>query len=169
LNRFQDLEKEYNVVVVLGGRTSSHDSETEITEHYSLDGITKELIHKTAAEFVGIQYQIPPMYSAVKVGGRRLYKFARKGVEIPRPQREIRIFSLAVTDVVMPRVHLNVVCSKGTYIRTLVDDLGKRLGCGAFVESLERARIGTVGLDDAWTLDDLQRYVENHQPAAWKS
>jgi tRNA pseudouridine55 synthase len=127
LGGFQDLEKEYHVVMMLGERTPTFDAESPAVERGSLIGITEVQIRETVAQFVGEQYQIPPMYSAVKVRGKRLYKYARKGVEVARPPRSVSIHSIAVTKVDLPRVHLNVVCSKGTYVRTLVDDIGSRL------------------------------------------
>jgi tRNA pseudouridine55 synthase len=150
--------------MMLGERTPTFDAESPAVERGSLIGITEVQIRETVAQFVGEQYQIPPMYSAVKVRGKRLYKYARKGVEVARPPRSVSIHSIAVTKVDLPRVHLNVVCSKGTYVRTLVDDIGSRLGCGAYVESLERLRIGGFRLEDAMSLTDLQRSVEQTVP-----
>jgi tRNA pseudouridine55 synthase len=160
LGRFQDLEKEYQVVMVLGARTSSFDAETAVTERFSLDGITEDVIRTTIGGFVGEQRQVPPMYSAVKVQGRRLYKYARRGVEVERPPRPVFVRSIGVTALQLPRVSMTVVCSKGTYVRTLVDDIGLKLGCGAYVEALERTRIGGFRLEDAWSIEDLHRRIE---------
>ncbi len=162
IDRFQGMEKEYRVGMVLGARTSSFDAETPITEYHSTEDITAEAIRKVMAGFVGSQLQLPPMWSAVKVGGKRLYKYARKGKEVERTQREVLISSITVSDITIPFVEFTVVCSKGTYVRSLVNDIGTQLGCGAYVASLVRTRIGEFHLDGALTLEQLG----HHRPIA---
>jgi len=154
LRHFQDLEKEYHVVIRLGARTASLDAETPVVNQQDCGGISGEQIQSTISRFVGRQMQVPPMYSAVKVRGRRLYKYARKGISVERPPREVFIQSITVQAIDLPDVHMAVVCSKGTYIRTLVDDIGRELGCGAYVHSLERTRIGNFLIGDARSFDD---------------
>ncbi len=149
VEEFMGLEKEYEAEIVLGARTPSYDAETPIVERKETSGLTEERVRDAIAGFVGAQQQLPPMYSAVKVGGRRLYSYARKGVEVSRQPREITIASITVGRVEIPAVTMTVVCSKGTYIRTLANDIGERLGCGAYLASLRRTRIGPYHVRDA--------------------
>lgn len=155
--RYQGLEKEYTVHMLLGERTASFDAETEVVERRSTAGITEEQVRKVLAEFVGPQTQVPPMWSAAKVDGTRLYKLARRGRTVERRAREICIHSITSVRIAIPSVQVKVVCSKGTYIRSLVDDIGQRLGCGAHVTALERTRIGQFRLNDALCIDDLRQ------------
>lgn len=165
LDRYMGLDKEYVATIRLGGRTPSFDSETEIVERHSLDDITPESVVSTLQSFIGPIKQLPPMWSAAKVGGKRLYKYARKGLVVDRRSREVYIHSITPVSIQIPDVSFTVVCSKGTYIRTLADDVGQRLGCGAYLTALERTRIGDYRLDDACTLDDLFRSARQIQPA----
>jgi tRNA pseudouridine55 synthase len=139
----------------LGSRTSSFDSETPVLETCSVDGVTPGQITGVLSEFVGAQTQVPPMWSAAKVGGKPLYKYARKGRVVPRTPREVFITSITPLAIDIPEVTFNVVCSKGTYIRTLADDIGLRLGCGAHLVALERIRIGEYTVEDAVTIEEL--------------
>jgi tRNA pseudouridine55 synthase len=158
LDRFMGLEKEYDGEMILGARTPSFDAETPVIERRSTEDITEEGIRTALAEFVGQQMQIPPMWSAVKVDGRRLYEYARKGKEVVRSPREVTITSITSVKITIPAVAFTVVCSKGTYIRTLVEDVGQRLGCGAYLSALRRTRIGPYSVADALTIEDLVRH-----------
>jgi tRNA pseudouridine55 synthase len=149
VERFAGEEKEYEGVMVLGARTESLDAETPVVERRPIDGITVERIREVAQSFTGRQRQIPPMYSAVKVGGTRLYRYARKGMTVERAPRSVTIHDIEVTGVRLPEVSFRVVCSRGTYIRTLVDDIGAKLGCGAHLRQLRRTRIGPYHVRDA--------------------
>lgn len=155
MGQFVDLDKEYDGEMILGARTASFDAETPIEEIRSIDGITGERLHDVVARFVGAQEQIPPMWSAVKVGGKPLYKYARKGVDVARRGRSIVIRSIELHDIILPKVAFTVVCSKGTYIRALVNDIGVALGCGAYLTALRRTRIGTYSLNQALSMDQL--------------
>ncbi|HOV99460.1 MAG TPA: tRNA pseudouridine(55) synthase TruB [Bacteroidota bacterium] len=159
LNQYVGLEKEYVGVMELGVQTPSYDSETEVIEHCPFDEISKEQIYTTAQKFVGAQTQIPPMYSAVKYGGKPLYRFARQGEELPRAERTIMIYSFDITSIALPSVDFRVVCSKGTYIRSLVNDFGNALECGATLRSLRRVRIGSFSVDSALTISALESLV----------
>lgn len=165
IEQFMGLEKEYEVQMILGARTSSFDSETPIIEQHTTDDISKEMVCSVLQEFVGCQTQLPPMWSAAKVGGKRLYKYARKGQVVERKPREVFVDSIVVSRVSIPEVHFTIVCGKGTYVRTLVDDLGKRLGCGAYVAALERTRLGEFRLADALSIEDLVQLgiTKSHQ------
>lgn len=155
IDSYMGLEKEYAAEMKLGIRTPSYDMETEVTEVSSVDGISAEQVRGVMGEFVGTIQQIPPMWSAVKVGGKRLYTLARKGIEIERPSREVQIVSIQPGRIDLPDVAFTVVCSKGTYIRTLVHDIGERLGCGAAMTALRRTRIGPYRIEDAQSVPQL--------------
>lgn len=155
VQQYVGLEKEYEAEMELGAITPSYDAETEVTLRRSIEGVTESRIRETLAQFVGVQQQLPPLWSAVKVGGRRLYEYARKGKDVERPLREIEITAITPGRIALPAVCFTVVCSKGTYVRTLVHDIGERLGCGAFLRSLRRTRIGRYSVADAFTVDDL--------------
>ncbi|HTS00251.1 MAG TPA: tRNA pseudouridine(55) synthase TruB [Bacteroidota bacterium] len=155
ISSFMGLEKEYEGAMMLGGRTASFDAATPVTEERSTEGITPEAIRSAMAAMIGPRMQVPPMWSAVSVGGTRLYRYARQGVEVPRPPRAIVVYALEPLAIDVPVVRFRATCSKGTYVRGLVDDIGQRLGCGAYLTALERTRIGPYALAEAETLDDL--------------
>ncbi|MCX6135686.1 MAG: tRNA pseudouridine(55) synthase TruB [Ignavibacteriales bacterium] len=157
IDSFAILDKEYTGTFELGIRTPSFDMETEVTEGGEFAGISLEGL-KTAIEgFTGRQLQTPPMYSAVKYHGKPLYKYARKGKTIERQAKEIDVKEFSVLSFVPPVVAFRVACSKGTYIRSLVSDLGERLGCGAALTSLRRTRIGKYSVEDAMTIEQLDK------------
>ena len=155
IDSYMGLEKEYAAEMKLGIRTPSYDMETEVTEVSSVDGISADQVLGVMGEFVGAIQQIPPMWSAVKIGGKRLYSLARKGIEIERPSREVQIVSIQPGRIDLPDVAFTVVCSKGTYIRTLVHDIGERLGCGATMTALRRTRIGPYRIEEAQSVPQL--------------
>ncbi|CAG0990351.1 tRNA pseudouridine synthase B [Anaerolineae bacterium] len=155
IEQFMGLDKEYVATMRLGVVTASYDTETPVLRERPTDGIDEAAVRTVAAAFVGVQQQVPPMWSAVKKDGRRLYELARKGIEVERAPREVRIGSLTVDRVAMPEVVMTVACSKGTYIRTLVYDIGERLGCGGTMTALRRTRIGPYRIEDAQTVEAL--------------
>lgn len=163
IEQFVGMEKEYHATIRLGGRTSSFDSETEVVEHNTVDDVTTEGVVSVLGEFVGHQVQLPPMWSAAKVDGKRLYKYARKGRLVDRRPREVFISSITPINIQIPDVAFSVTCSKGTYIRTLADDIGQRLGCGAYLTALQRRRIGDFRLEDAYSIEDLIEYRRSLQ------
>ena len=149
IERFTGLDKEYVAEFLLGVETPSYDTETEPVAQRDASGITVEQVAGVLAEFVGPRMQTPPMWSAVKVGGRRLYSLARKGVEIERPARPVTVHAMELLGAALPRVTVRISCSKGTYIRSLAHDIGLRLGCGACMSGLRRTRIGPYSVEDA--------------------
>ena len=155
IESFMGMEKEYDAEMTLGATTPSFDAETEINGTASTEGVTEEGIRGVLGQFVGRSAQIPPMWSALKVDGRRLYTLARQGKVVERAPREIDISSIVPLSFRIPVVRFRVVCSKGTYVRALVNDIGVRLGCGAFLSALVRTRIGAYRLEDALSVDDL--------------
>ncbi|MBK7256682.1 MAG: tRNA pseudouridine(55) synthase TruB [Ignavibacteriae bacterium] len=155
IEQYMGLDKEYVATMRLGIVTASYDTETPVLRERPTDGIDEAAVRTAAGAFVGTQQQLPPMWSAVKKDGRRLYELARKGIEVERAPREIRIGSLTVDRVAMPEVVMTVACSKGTYIRTLVYDIGERLGCGGTMTALRRTKIGPYRIEDARTVEEL--------------
>jgi tRNA pseudouridine55 synthase len=155
IEQFVGLDKEYEAELFLGGRTASFDAEMPVQDQRSIEGITENRVREVFRQFVGPQQQLPPMWSAVKVKGKPLYAYARKGIEVERKARNVNIASIVLTGIDLPRVSFTVTCSKGTYVRTLVNDIGDVLGCGAYLTMLRRTRIGTFALRDAYTIDQL--------------
>ena len=150
-----DTDKEYVVLIKLGERTDTFDSEGKIihkVEHFSLD---EDRIKTVLERFKGAIKQTPPMYSATKVSGQPLYKLARKGIEVERPHKDINIYELDIIRFASPFLEARVLCSKGTYIRALCDDIGTALGVGAHVAALKRTRIGDFRIEDSAELDEL--------------
>ena len=158
LNNLLGSDKVYEGVFVLGETTPSFDSETEVEEKKSLEGITEEKIYEMAKEFTGEIEQVPPMYSAIKHKGKPLYKYAVKGHEIERSPRKVLIKEFDITGVSLPEVSFRVLCSKGTYIRTLANDFGSSLGTGAYLKELRRIKIGNYSVEDAVKLEDIPAY-----------
>lgn len=160
---FVAKEKEYEAELLLGASTATYDGESAIDNVGTVEGITISMIESALSEFVGEQLQLPPMHSAVKVGGKRLYKYARKGKIIQRDPRMVDVQSITSLEIRIPRVKLKIVCSKGTYVRSLAHDIGKRLGSGAFLTGLRRTRIGQYELDRAVSIDDVAALAKNHR------
>lgn len=148
-------DKEYTGVFRLGERTKSFDTETEVYETVSTEGITDIKIFETVKQFTGEIDQIPPMYSAIKHKGKPLYKYARKDRHIERSSRKVLIKEFEITGIRLPEVSFRILCSKGTYIRTLADDFGESLGVGAHLSELKRTKIGNYSITEASGLDDF--------------
>jgi tRNA pseudouridine55 synthase len=144
-----DKDKEYVVAVRLGVRTDTQDLGGRVLQTAPVPPLELADLVQATRPFVGRQRQVPPMFSAVHHEGRRLYELAREGREVPRESREVTVHSLVVEEVAVPIVRLRIVCGKGTYVRTLVADLGESLGCGAAVENLLRSRVGPFRVDEA--------------------
>jgi tRNA pseudouridine55 synthase len=161
IESFMAAEKEYTGSFRLGETRPSHDLETEPDAYYPFAEISREDILNTAIRFTGTQMQLPPMFSALKVDGKKLYELARKGKEAERKPREINISEFEITGIELPEIHFRVVVSKGTYIRSLAYDFGKTLGSGACLSSLRRTRIGQWKIGDARTISEWLEY--------WKS
>ncbi len=155
----QNLDKEYTGTITLGAVTDSYDKETELRDLKDLSGITNEKILAVAAAFNGEQEQAPPQYSSVKVSGVRAYQYARQGDVIELKKRNIVIHDLLITSIQLPEVQFKVHCSKGTYIRSLAHDMGQALGCGGYLSSLCRTKVGTFDIADAILLGDFLRSI----------
>ncbi len=152
-----DGDKQYRAVVRLGMTTDSLDADGVITSRSWDIPTDYAQVQAAVAEFKGVIAQIPPMYSAIRMGGRRLYELARKGIEVERPARKVCVHKLDIAAYAPPLLHLDVHCSKGTYIRSLADDIGKRLGCGAHLSTLRRTAVGCVELGQCVAIYDLER------------
>ncbi len=150
-----DKDKTYQAVLLLGRETDTQDTTGRITAEYPVK-VSEEEIRKAAAAFQGDYMQLPPMYSALKVDGKKLYDLARQGKEVERQPRKVRILEISVDWVELPRVGLTVTCSKGTYIRTLCYDLGQALGCGGCMEHLKRTRVERFKAEDSLTLSQIE-------------
>ncbi len=164
MHRYTMLEKEYVGSMQLGIRTPSFDSETEVVERLDFAHITLDAISAAMAQSVGTLMQVPPMYSASKYGGKPLYKYARMGKTVERAPKEIEVKEFSAVKFDLPHVEFKVVCSKGTYVRTLVDDLGRLLGCGACLVSLRRIRIGEYRVEDACSIEAAKELAAKVQP-----
>ena len=149
------LDKEYITCLKLGERTDTYDATGKTIEKTKCPSFKKSDIQEILNNFTGRIKQIPPMYSAIKLGGQPLYKLARKGIDVPRPERTINIYAIDLIRLNLPYVDLKVLCSKGTYIRTLCDDIGKALYVGAHMVSLERLKVGTFRIEDSASIEDL--------------
>jgi len=155
INTFQGQEKEYTGTFTIGSTTPSYDLETEINETFPTNHITPELLHETTTRFVGEIEQFPPIFSALKKDGKRLYEFARAGETVEIPSRRITISEFELTRISLPEVDFRVVCSKGTYIRSLAHDFGKVLKSGAHLSALRRTRIGDFNVEDGQSIEEF--------------
>ncbi len=163
-----DGVKRYRVDVRLGASSTTYDSEGQITETGNPGSLTQSMVEQALRPFIGAIEQTPPMYSAIKVDGQRLYKLARAGVEVERAARSVEIFDISLVAFALPVVTLEVECGRGVYIRSLAHDLGQALGCGGYVTDLERLYCGTFHADDGISLEDLT-ISSASDPAGWQS
>lgn len=155
-----EKDKEYAAVLFLGVTTDTQDITGTVLSQKEVKA-SEEEVKEAVMSFVGDYDQIPPMYSALKVNGKKLYELARAGKEVEREARRVRIEEIEILHMELPRVTMRVVCSKGTYIRTLCADIGNKLGCGGTMESLQRTRVGIFKLEEALTLSQLQEKKED--------
>jgi tRNA pseudouridine55 synthase len=159
IDEFQGLEKEYTGVFRLGSTTPSFDLETEIDREYPFEHISQEQINEAVKKLCGTYEQLPPVFSAKKIQGKRAYKFARQDQEVDIKPQMVTVSAFEITQVNLPYLCFRISCSKGTYIRAIARDLGKISGCGAHLTSLCRTRIGPYHLRDAWEMEDISRQL----------
>jgi tRNA pseudouridine55 synthase len=155
IDRVQAERKVYEGTLTLGGVTDSYDAATPVRDARAFDHCTDALLRDAMSTFEGDIEQIPPMYSALKHEGQRLYTLARRGAEVDRAPRRVLVESFELLGVVLPVVRFRVACSKGTYVRSLVHDLGQKLGCGAYLSSLRRTAIGSLNVSEAMTIEQI--------------
>jgi tRNA pseudouridine55 synthase len=161
IDTYQAQEKEYTGTLVLGKTTPSIDLETQFDSESPTDHVTSEAMESARKDLSGIIQQYPPIYSAVKMGGERLYKKARRGEEVEIKPRQVEVKLFEIDSTHFPTISFRIICSKGTYIRSIVRDFGMKLGCGAYMASLNRTRIGDYKLTEAWELEDYILHKRN--------
>lgn len=155
IDTYQGQVKEYTGTFTLGGTTPSYDLETEIDNTFPTAHITEELLHETTKQFVGEIQQKPPIFSAIKKDGKRLYELARKGETIEIKERTVTVSSFEITKIKLPEVEFRIICSKGTYIRSIAFDYGKALNSGGYLSALRRTKIGNFSVDDAFSVEEF--------------
>ena len=154
-----DKDKVYEAVMLLGVETDTQDTSGEILKEKPVEA-SEEAVREAMLSFVGDYAQVPPMYSALKVNGKKLYELAREGKTVERKARNVQIFSIEIQEINLPRVRMSVHCSKGTYIRTLCHDIGEKLGCGGCMEKLLRTKVGIFELRDTLKLAQIQELAK---------
>jgi len=159
INEFTGLDKEYTGTFYIGATTPSYDHETEIDQEFDTSHITEDMIRQATKGFLGTIKQIPPTYSAIKVDGTRAYKKARDNEKVEMPVREVRIDEFEIIDAGIPESSFRVLCSKGTYIRSLAHDFGKTLESGAYIRSLRRTSIGDHRVEDAISIAQIEQFL----------
>ncbi|MDQ6812702.1 MAG: tRNA pseudouridine(55) synthase TruB [Bacteroidota bacterium] len=155
INEYMGMEKEYTGTFTLGAVTPTYDLESEPVEIKDICGISEEQIYNATGFFTGDIQQVPPIHSAIKQGGKPVYLMARKGIDVQMEPRNVTIHSFTIERIALPVVQFKVICSSGTYIRSLAHDYGQQLGCGAYLSSLRRTRIGEFYASDAFTMESF--------------
>ena len=163
IEEFSNLDKEYIATIHLGETTPSFDLETEPDGKYPTAHITLELVKKALNSFLGAQDQIPPLYSAKFIEGKRAYEYARKGVD--KKLESVRVFfrDIELIDFTLPDIRVRILCSKGTYIRSFARDFGKELNSGGYLSALQRSSIGDFGLKESWSVEKFQLFLQQMQ------
>ena len=159
ISGFQGLPKEYTGEIVLGATTPCYDLEMEVDQTFDYSGITEQQILDCAETFLGENHQMPPIFSAKKVQGKRAYNLARNGEEVVLKPNLITIHEFEVVKIEMPKVSFRIVCSKGTYIRSIAHDFGKKLNNGGYLENLRRTKIGEYSVEDAKSIEEIQDQI----------
>lgn len=160
INELQSGQKEYVATIRLGATTPSHDLETAIDSTMPTDHLTEEDVRRALGAFVGIIEQVPPVFSAVKVDGKRAYKFARRGEAPELKPKQVEISELELLSCTLPEIRVRVLCGKGTYIRSLARDLGEELGVGAHLTALRRTRVGSASIYDCLTAPEMLDFLD---------
>ncbi len=163
INQYMGMEKEYTGSFTLGATTPTYDLESQPTEHRDILAITEHDIYQATLPFTGSIQQVPPIYSAIKKDGKPVYLMARKGIEFTLEPRTITINNFTITRMELPVVYFKVVCTTGTYIRSLAHDYGKQLGCGAYLSALRRTRIGNYLASNALTMEQMVQQMQSEK------
>ena len=167
IDQFRDLDKEYIATFHLGETTPSFDLETETDNHYPTDHITEKMVKDVLAEFTGEQKQLPPIYSAKLIAGKRAYEFARKGIEKKLEPVTVFFREIELLSFEIPEVKIRLLCSKGTYVRSFARDFGHALKSGSYLSSLQRTAIGTYYVRNAYSLDKFKEHIEQLNSAGF--
>ena len=157
-----NTDKTYVATLLMGVSTDTYDISGTILDKKEVN-VTPEMVEKTIKSFIGEQEQIPPMYSAIKVNGKKLYELAREGKVIERKARRINIYNIEIIDINLPRVKMRIDCSKGTYIRSLCNDIGEKLGCHGCMENLVRERVGNFSIDNTIIIEEIQSLMNENR------
>ena len=160
IEEIQWQEKTYTGQFTLGATTPSFDRETKVNHTFNTAHITKQLLEETTKQFVGEITQIPPIFSALKKDGKRLYDFARENEEVEIKERKVMVHSFEITDINFPEVNFKISCAKGTYIRSIANDFGRALNSGAYLSKLCRTKIGKYNLKDAFSLNEVEEKMK---------
>ncbi|MGE5423753.1 MAG: tRNA pseudouridine(55) synthase TruB [Syntrophothermus sp.] len=159
IEEFKEYDKEYTGTFTLGATTASFDLEHEVDQHFPWEHVTEEEVKQVFERFTGTFDQLPPVYSAIQVAGKRAYDYARKGEDFVMPPKTVTITAFEAINIHLPQIDFRVSCSKGTYIRSLARDIGEALGSGAHLTALTRTRIGPYHLRDAYSVEDLKKMI----------
>ncbi len=159
IDNYQGMDKTYTGSLLLGATTPSHDGETEVDQKFDTENLTEAGLHEATKQFIGRIEQIPPLFSAIRIKGKRAYEYARKNDEVKLKSRELHIHEFVLSNIHIPKLDFSVRCSKGTYIRSLVRDFGLALDNGAYLTALKRTAIGDFSLADAYSLEGLKKIV----------
>jgi len=164
INEYMGMEKEYTGTFTLGAITPTYDLESEPDQFQSINHLTPEIIHAATKEFIGPILQTPPAHSAIKQDGKPVYLAARKGLDVKLEPRPVTIYEFNIEKIELPVVHFKVICSTGTYIRSLANDFGKVLGVGAYMSSLCRTRIGDFSLNQSQSMEQFEQEIDALKP-----
>lgn len=160
INEYMGMEKEYTGSITLGATTSTYDLESAPVNQQDISSLTEAMLHEATKQFTGDIMQVPPSHSAIKRNGQPVYIAARKGEDVVLEPRPIRISAFTIERIEMPKIYFKVVCSTGTYIRSLAHDYGKALGVGGYLSGLRRTRIGEFSVDDAYTIEQFAEEIK---------
>ena len=163
IDSYLHKDKEYIATIKLGATTPSFDAETEENTTFSTTNITRELVENTLKNFIGDIDQVPPLYSAIRIDGTRAYELARKDKDVAIKPRKVRIDAIELLDFELPYIKIKIACSKGTYIRSLANDIGAALQSGGYVSSLQRTKVGDVTIDDCISIESFQDKIEQEK------
>ncbi|MES2006120.1 MAG: tRNA pseudouridine(55) synthase TruB [Bacteroidota bacterium] len=163
INEYMGMEKEYTGTFTLGSVTPTYDLESEPQDHKNYSHLTAEMIRAATTQFTGAIMQTPPIHSAIKQAGKPVYLAARKGVDVKLEPRPVTIYSFTIEKIELPVIHFRVVCSTGTYIRSLANDFGAALGVGGYMSSLRRTRIGSFEVANAQSIEDFEKEIRQLQ------
>jgi tRNA pseudouridine55 synthase len=155
INEYMGMEKEYTGTITLGATTPTYDLENEPENFKDIDFITEDLLHQTLPQFTGDIMQTPPIFSAIKINGQTAYNLARKGADVALKARPVIVKSFEITQLALPLVHFKIVCGTGTYIRSIANDFGAALGCGGYLSSLCRTRIGEFRIEQCQSVETI--------------
>jgi len=161
ISEIQNYKKSYEATITLGATTPSFDLETPFNKMYSFDHVNEKLINETKKKFIGEIYQKPPIFSALKIKGKRLYEYARINKHVEIKSRKVNIYNFETIKIELPKIDFKIKCSKGTYIRSIANDFGERIGSGAHLSKLKRTGIGKFKLTESIKISEFEKYIDD--------